>query len=82
MLLPHCDTGVAPSAGPKRRLLLDIRGVVDARGCYFRRGGKDIKVPSAAASGLCLLPVSGAIDDDVTVKELLILAGMIKTPLL
>ena len=39
------------------------RGVADAGGCCFRRGGKERRVPSVAAGGLHLLPVAGAIDD-------------------
>jgi len=71
LLLLHCDTGVAPSAGPKRRLMLDMRGAADAGGCYFRKGGKGRRVPSAAvAAGLCLLPVAGAVDGAVIVREL------------
>ena len=57
------------SAGPKGRLLLDMRGAAaDAGGCCFRRRGEGRRVPSAvaaAAAGLCLLPVAGAVDGAV-----------------
>jgi len=69
--LLHCDAGVAPTAGPKGRLLLDMRGaVVDAADCYFRRKGKGRRFLSVtAAAGLCLLPVARAFDDVVMVRE-------------
>ncbi|KAL9368122.1 hypothetical protein Peur_039321 [Populus x canadensis] len=70
LLLLHYDTGVAPSAGPKRRLMLDMRGATNAGGCYFRKRGKGRRVPSTAAAGLCLLPVAEAVDGAVIVREL------------
>ena len=42
------------------------RGVADADGCCYRLGGKERRVPSAAAAGLHLLPVAGAVDDATT----------------
>jgi hypothetical protein len=71
LLLLHYDTGVAPSVGPKRRLMLDMRGVADAGACYFRKGGKGRRVPSVvAAAGLCLLPVVEAVDGAMIVREM------------
>ncbi|KAL9350872.1 hypothetical protein Peur_058127 [Populus x canadensis] len=72
LLLLHCDAGVAPSAGPKRRLLLNMRGTTtDAGGCCFRRRGKVRRVPSIViAAGLCLLSVARAVDGVVMVREL------------
>ncbi|KAL3610996.1 hypothetical protein D5086_002016 [Populus alba] len=68
--IPSLDTSsVAPSVVPKRRLLLDMQGTTDAGGCYFRRGGNDIRVLSAAAD-LCLLLVARAIDGFVIAREL------------
>jgi len=51
--------------------MLDMRGVADASACYFRKGGKGRRVPSAvAAAGLCLLPVAGAVDGAMIVREM------------
>jgi len=47
-----------------------MQGAADAGGCYFRKGGKGRRVPSAAAAGLCLLPVAKAVDGAVIVREL------------
>ncbi|KAG6792631.1 hypothetical protein POTOM_001783 [Populus tomentosa] len=44
-------------------------GTTDAGGCYFRRGGNDIRVLSAAAD-LCLLLVARAIDGFMIAREL------------
>ena len=49
LLLLHCDTSVALSVGPKRRLLLDMQGAANVGGCYFRKWGKDRRVPSIVA---------------------------------
>jgi len=51
--------------------MLDMRGVADAGASYFRKGGKGRRVPSAvAAAGLCLLPVAGAVDGVMIVREM------------
>jgi len=66
----------------EKRLLLDMRGVTNTGGYCFRRGGKDRKVISGVAAGLCLLLVARAVDGVVTIKEPLISTGMMKTSLL
>ncbi|KAL9405234.1 hypothetical protein Peur_002206 [Populus x canadensis] len=67
LLLLHCDTGVAPSAGPKRRLLLDMRGAAFI--LHFPYRVKNVFL-TTLTGGLCLLPVAGAIDGTVLVREL------------
>ncbi|KAJ6874156.1 hypothetical protein NC651_032857 [Populus alba x Populus x berolinensis] len=59
-----------------------MRGAANTGGYYFRRGGKDIRIPSIIATNLCLLPVAGVVDGVVIVRQLLISTRMMKTPLL